>query len=88
MKPYFNAFMVFLKDNLPQLYSHFTTLSYTPEFYLIEWWVCPSNNIINYCINYRIVTLYTRNLPLDIACRVWDLFCRDGDVFLYRTALG
>lgn len=37
MKPYFNAFMVFLKDNLPQLYSHFTDLSYTPEFYLIEW---------------------------------------------------
>ena len=32
--------------------------------------------------------MYTRVLPLDVACRVWDLFCRDGDVFLYRTALG
>ena len=32
--------------------------------------------------------MYTRNLPLDVACRVWDLFCRDGDFFLYRTALG
>ena len=36
----------------------------------------------------RIFTIYTRNLPLDVACRIWDLFCRDGDVFLYRTALG
>ena len=36
----------------------------------------------------RIVTLYTKSLPLDVACRVWDMFCRDGDVFLFRTALG
>jgi hypothetical protein len=27
-------------------------------------------------------------LPLDIACRVWDIFCRDGEEFLFRTALG
>jgi len=32
--------------------------------------------------------MYTKVLPLDIACRVWDLFCRDGDSFLFRTALG
>ena len=36
----------------------------------------------------RIFTLYTRTLPLDVACRVWDMFCRDGEVFLFRTALG
>ena len=36
----------------------------------------------------RIFTIYTRTLPLDIACRVWDMFCRDGDSFLFRTALG
>lgn len=36
----------------------------------------------------RIFTIYTRSLPLDIACRVWDMFCRDGDSFLFRTALG
>jgi len=36
----------------------------------------------------RIFTIYTRTLPLDVACRVWDMFCRDGDSFLFRTAVG
>ena len=25
---------------------------------------------------------------MDLACRVWDVFCRDGEEFLFRTALG
>ena len=36
----------------------------------------------------RIFTLYSKALPLDVACRVWDVFCRDGEEFLFRTALG
>ena len=36
----------------------------------------------------RIFTLFSKSLPLDTACRVWDLFCRDGEEFLFRTALG
>lgn len=36
----------------------------------------------------RIFTLYSKSLPLDLACRVWDVFCRDGEEFLFRTALG
>ncbi|KAB0406990.1 hypothetical protein E2I00_004896, partial [Balaenoptera physalus] len=35
-----------------------------------------------------IFTLYSKSLPLDLACRVWDVFCRDGEEFLFRTALG
>lgn len=37
---------------------------------------------------FRIFTLYSKSLPLDLACRVWDVFCRDGEEFLFRTALG
>ena len=36
----------------------------------------------------RIFTLYSKSLPLDVACRVWDVFCRDGEESLFRTALG
>lgn len=41
------------------------------------------------CIDlFRIFTLYSKSLPLDLACRVWDVFCRDSEEFLFRTALG
>ena len=40
------------------------------------------------CIFYRMFTLYAKSLPLDVASRVWDLFSRDGEEFLFRTALG
>lgn len=39
----------------------------------------------NYC---RTFTLFSKSLPLDIASRVWDVFCRDGEEFLFRAALG
>lgn len=35
-----------------------------------------------------IFTLYSKSLPLDVACRVWDVFCRDSEEFLFRTGLG
>ncbi|EPY88694.1 hypothetical protein CB1_000159029 [Camelus ferus] len=40
------------------------------------------------CGSDRIFTLYSKSLPLDLACRIWDVFCRDGEEFLFRTALG
>ncbi|XP_062863839.1 uncharacterized protein tbc1d12a [Trichomycterus rosablanca] len=72
MLKYFAAFEVFFEENLPRLFQHFQNHSLTPDFYLIDW----------------IFTLYSKPLPLDVACRVWDLFCRDGEEALFRTALG
>lgn len=48
---------------------------------------------MNYCVTLfsspsRIFTLYSKSLPLDLACRVWDVFCRDDEEFLFRTGLG
>lgn len=37
---------------------------------------------------YRTFTLFSKSLPLDAASRVWDVFCRDGEAFLFRAALG
>nr|XP_015200418.1 PREDICTED: TBC1 domain family member 14 isoform X2 [Lepisosteus oculatus] len=72
MLTYFAAFEVFFEENLPKLFAHFKQNNLTPDIYLIDW----------------IFTLYSKSLPLDLACRVWDVFCRDGDEFLFRTALG
>ncbi|XP_068618755.1 TBC1 domain family member 12-like [Battus philenor] len=43
-----------------------------PELYLVEW----------------LYTAYAKAMPLDAACRVWDVFLRDGDTFLFNAALG
>ncbi|XP_049320793.1 TBC1 domain family member 12 isoform X2 [Astyanax mexicanus] len=72
MLKYFAAFEVFFEENLPKLFSHFQSSNLTPDLYLIDW----------------IFTLYSKSLPLDVACRVWDVFCRDGEEFLFRTGLG
>ncbi|XP_030234546.1 TBC1 domain family member 12 isoform X1 [Gadus morhua] len=72
MLKYFAAFEVFFEENLPRLFRHFLANSLTPDLYLIDW----------------IFTLYSKALPLDVACRVWDVFCRDGEESLFRTALG
>ena len=39
MEPYFKTFTSLLQEYLPQLHSHFTRLEFSPEYYLIEWWV-------------------------------------------------
>ncbi|XP_077437309.1 TBC1 domain family member 12-like isoform X2 [Vanacampus margaritifer] len=72
MLKYFAVFEVFFEENLPRLFSHFRTNKLTPDLYLIDW----------------IFTLYSKSLPLDVACRVWDVFCRDGEESLFRTGLG
>ncbi|KAM8780629.1 TBC1 domain family member 12 isoform 2-T2 [Rhynchonycteris naso] len=72
MLKYFAAFEVFFEENLSKLFLHFKSYSLTPDIYLIDW----------------IFTLYSKSLPLDLACRVWDVFCRDGEEFLFRTGLG
>ncbi|XP_039991932.1 TBC1 domain family member 12-like isoform X2 [Xiphias gladius] len=72
MVRYFGAFQVFLEETLPRLFLHFQSLGLTPDLYLMDW----------------ILSLYTKPLPLDVACRVWDVFFRDGEEFLFRTALG
>ncbi|XP_041865821.1 TBC1 domain family member 12 [Melanotaenia boesemani] len=72
MLKYFSAFEIFFEENLPRLFCHFQSNSLTPDLYLIDW----------------IFTLYSKSLPLDVACRVWDVFCRDGEESLFRTGLG
>ncbi|XP_054279659.1 TBC1 domain family member 14-like [Macrosteles quadrilineatus] len=72
MQAYYSTYDHLFRENLPELYSHFTNTTLTPDLYLLDW----------------IYTVFTKTMNLDLACRVWDVFLRDGDEFLFRTALG
>ncbi|XP_022255400.1 TBC1 domain family member 14-like isoform X2 [Limulus polyphemus] len=72
MKIYYAVYEEFFSENLAKLNSHFKKQNLTSDLYLVDW----------------VYTLFSRSLPLDVACRVWDIFFRDGEEFLFRTALG
>ncbi|XP_033632900.1 TBC1 domain family member 14-like [Asterias rubens] len=72
MQSYFDTYEEYFEDNLPDLYNHFKNQCLTPDLYIIDW----------------MYTLYTKSLPLDVACRFLDVFFRDGEEFIFRTALG
>ncbi|CAG2110726.1 unnamed protein product [Medioppia subpectinata] len=72
MNAYYKTYEEFFKENLPKLYKHFNEQKLSPDLYLVDY----------------IYTLFSRSLPLDIASRIWDLFLRDGEEFIFRAALG
>ncbi|XP_059488575.1 TBC1 domain family member 14-like [Neocloeon triangulifer] len=69
---YFATYNDLLAENLPHLSRHFTQQALTPDLYLLDW----------------MYTMFSRSMPLDLTCRVWDLYLRDGEEFLFRAALG
>ncbi|GFN83366.1 TBC1 domain family member 14 [Plakobranchus ocellatus] len=71
MTAYYRTFEEFFKENLPKLYAHFSSLSVTLNLYIMEW----------------VLLMYSKSLSLDVACKVWDLFFRDGEEFLFRSAI-
>jgi hypothetical protein len=72
MKAYYAAYNDFFRENLPRLYTHFTESSLSADLYLLDW----------------LYTVFAKAMPLDVACRVWDVFLRDGEEFLFKAALG
>ena len=55
----------------PDLSEHFKVVDLKPEYYLVD----------------QIYTLFSRSLPLESACRIWDLYLRDGESIIYRASL-
>lgn len=72
MYVYYSVYEEYFKENLPKLSSVFEKQNLSPDLYLVDW----------------LYTLYSKSLPLDVACRVWDVYLRDGEEFLVKTALG
>ncbi|PXF42307.1 TBC1 domain family member 14 [Gracilariopsis chorda] len=61
-----------LHEEMPSLYGHFKKHGIDSDLYMINW----------------IMSLYCRALPLDLVTRIWDIYVVDGDVAIFRAALG
>lgn len=72
MNRYFRVHEILLQHNIPKLFKHLEEQKVKPDLYLIEW----------------MFTLFSKSLPLDVMSRVWDVFFRDQEEFLFRTSLG
>ncbi len=56
---------------MPDLYRHFEVLDITADLFLIDW----------------MLTLYSKNIDLEIVSRIWDNFLLEGEIFTIRTGL-
>nr|CAD7439676.1 unnamed protein product [Timema bartmani]CAD7452383.1 unnamed protein product [Timema tahoe] len=72
MEAYYSVYNEFFRENLPRLFAHFSESCLSADLYLLDW----------------MYTVFAKAMPLDLACRVWDIFLRDGEEFLFKTALG
>ena len=71
IKKRLDLFNEIFKTNLPKLYSHFKENEIFPEHYLLEWFM----------------TLFTRNLNIELALRIWDIYMIEGIFVIYKTAI-
>ena len=71
IKKRLDLFGEIFKLNLPKLYSHFQENEVFPEHYLLEWFM----------------TLFTRNLNIELALRIWDIYMIEGIFVLYKAAI-
>ena len=71
IKKRLDLFNDIFKINLPELFEHFKENEILPEHYLLEW----------------LMTLYTRNVFIDLAFRIWDIYMIEGIISLYKTAI-
>lgn len=62
----------FLEEEMPSLYNHFKKHGIESDLYMINW----------------VMSLYCRALTLELVTRIWDLYVLDGDVAIFRSALG
>ena len=71
IKKRLDLFYDIFKINLPELFIHFKENEIMPEHFLLEWFM----------------TLYTKNVYIDLAFRIWDIYMIEGIISLYKTAI-
>lgn len=51
-------------ETLPELAAHFAEFSVPSDMFLLDW----------------LMTVFSKSLPLELACRIWDRYFMDGEV--------
>lgn len=72
MCAYYQTYEELLAVNLPSVAEHLKNIGVTPDLYILDW----------------LLTVFSRPLPIDAAVRIWDVYLRDGEEFLFRAAIG
>eukprot|EP00188_Purpureofilum_apyrenoidigerum_P000632 Plantae.Rhodophyta-Purpureofilum_apyrenoidigerum.ctg12899.p1 GENE.Plantae.Rhodophyta-Purpureofilum_apyrenoidigerum.ctg12899~~Plantae.Rhodophyta-Purpureofilum_apyrenoidigerum.ctg12899.p1 ORF type:complete len:403 (-),score=54.63 Plantae.Rhodophyta-Purpureofilum_apyrenoidigerum.ctg12899:841-2049(-) len=72
VKVYLKVHDSLLKTDVPEVASHLSKLGIGSDLYMMNW----------------ILSLFSRITSLDLACRFWDIVMLDGDVAIFRIALG
>jgi len=67
-----HLFQIIFAHYAPELYQHFHNLNITTEHFLLDWWL----------------TLFTKSVPLPLACHIWDCFLIEGEIFIHYVAVG
>ena len=57
---------------MPELCDYFENLNLLPEHYLIEWFM----------------TIFAKNLNIDLVARIWDIYMFEGIKAIYQAAIG
>ena len=66
-----HQFDIHFKQHLPDLFEHFEGLEIETAFFLSDW----------------LLSLFTKCLDFKVACRVWDNFLIEGEVFAFKTGI-
>ena len=57
--------------NLSELCDYFESIDLLPEYYIVDW----------------IMTLFSRNLNIDLTARIWDVFMINGIKAIFQAAI-
>ena len=66
------VYEMIFNETMPALYTHFVSEGVESEMYMLDW----------------LLTLYSRSMPLNVAARIWDCYLLEGEMFVFKAALG